>query len=155
LSPVVRRLRALETICGVSSDLTGTAHGAVSAIWGHLERRHGLRAMRAAANPHVTYAVGVTDDPERLRGPLTAAAAALAPFTVAIDGPGVFESARPVLFRRVRPSRALARASARLRAALERTNMAIWPHYPARRLDTARHAGVAGPHARGAAGCDR
>ncbi len=55
-----------ERTWGVSADLTGEALEAALGLWDHREARFGLRQMRAALRPHVSFLVGESDQPAEL-----------------------------------------------------------------------------------------
>lgn len=114
---------------GVSSDLTGPAHAAVCAIWDELEQRYGLRAARAAVQPHVTYVVGECRERQAMAQRLSEAARTLPAIEVTIDGLGTFESATPVVFLRVLKTAALSRIYLAIHQAMRDAGMAIWPNY--------------------------
>lgn len=114
---------------GICSVLTGAAHAAAMAMWDHLERRHGLREVRAALHPHVTYLLGEASRPHALGAALTPAAAAIGPTTVDIDGLGVFDGPRPVIFLRVVRSPTLLDIHSRLLDATRALWESVSAHY--------------------------
>src|SRR4051794_24661476 len=85
----------------ISSDLTGAALDAVFALWDELEVRFGMREARTAGRPHVTYVVGEPGEPELLLAAAAQAARRIEPFTLELDGVGVFEGESPVVYLRV------------------------------------------------------
>jgi 2'-5' RNA ligase len=99
------------------------------AMWDHLERRHGLRGARASLHPHVSYLVGDSSRPNAVGTALARAAAAIRPVTVTIEGLGIFDGPRPVLFLRVAKSPELLEIHLRLLDATQDLWDDLWPHY--------------------------
>lgn len=116
---------------GVCSVLTGEAYAGAMALWDHLEYRHGLREVRAAIHPHVSYIVGECGQPDALGARLAEVAPAIAPISLEIDGVDVFEGPPPVVFLRVVKSPALLDIHSRLLDATRAFWDRVWPHYVA------------------------
>lgn len=114
---------------GICSDLTGDASSNALAMWDLLERRHGLREVRAALRPHLSYLVGESSQSGALGAALARAAAAIGPVTVNIDGLGVFDGPQPVVFLRVVRSPALLEIHSRLLDATRALWESVSPHY--------------------------
>lgn len=114
----------------IASILNGEAYAATIAIWDDLERRHGLRAARNALYPHITFVFGeCAGESVTLASELAAAAAAIAPLDVLIDGVGSFEGPSPVLFLRVLRDERLSNAHAVVAAAARRAGLLVREHY--------------------------
>jgi 2'-5' RNA ligase len=118
-----------EQTYGICSVLTGEAASATQALWDHLERHHGLRAVKAAIHPHLSYVVGECSRPGALAAALADAAPGMAPLTVDVDGAGVFDGPQPVVFLRVVKGPALVDAHARIMEATQDRWERVWPHY--------------------------
>jgi 2'-5' RNA ligase len=114
---------------GISSDLAGEGAAIAHAMWDRLEARFGLRAMRAAASPHVSFLVGESDAPAELGRAVAAIAPAIDPLAVDITGVAVFDGPSPVLYLAVARSPALVETQARLLEATRHLWAEIWPHY--------------------------
>jgi 2'-5' RNA ligase len=126
-----------DTLYAILSDLSGVALEAVLDQWDRVEQRFGLRRVRASTLPHITYACGQDARLAELQERLAAAAAQIEPFTVSLNGIGVFEGPSPVVFLRVEATPALERVHSLVASAVRAAGMDLIPHY---------HAGHWTPH---------
>ena len=80
-------------------SLLDTEHEArVVALWEELHSELGLGTVRKTLFPHLSYQGALGYDADALEAPLRAVAREQAPFTVNVDGLGVFTGPAPVLY---------------------------------------------------------
>src|SRR5689334_17780014 len=118
-----------DPVYAISSDLTGEAYAAVVGLWELLEDCFGIRAARAAQHRHLTYVVGECAHAETLDRMIEAAAREITPQTVKVDGLGVFQHERPVVYLKVTNRDELAPIQRRTEQLAVEAGMEVWPYY--------------------------
>ena len=116
-------------IYAVVSLLGDEARAEATAIWDQLQEKYGAHAAREAIDPHVTYLVGETPAAEQFAACIAEEIAVTEPFSIQLDGYGMFPGPPPVLFLRIVRSAALSTLFERVTTAAERAGIRIWPNY--------------------------
>ncbi|NOK61896.1 MAG: hypothetical protein GFH27_549289n409 [Chloroflexi bacterium AL-W] len=119
----------MNTVYGVSSDLTGNAYDAVMVLWRYLENHYGLRMVQAAIRPHMTYVVGECRKPRALATKLDEIAFKIEPHEIHIDGIDVFEGPHPVVFLKVAKTAYLEQVYHQLHDAMTEAGMSVQKQY--------------------------
>ena len=114
---------------GICSELADEAGRTALGLWDHLEARYGLRQVRAAARPHVSYLVGESDRASDLAAALADVAPGLSSFIVTLSGVRAFDGPEPVVYLAVDAGPALTAAHRALLRATQPLWSRIWPHY--------------------------